>query len=145
MTMLSIYKPSLYSPRVVNNVLGNILESFFDNDSRMENNSDYWVPKANTLENEKEYVVELLMPGAKKENISINLEKEILTISSENKDEKESQYRFREFGTNYKRAFTLPEDVNTDAIVASYSEGILKVTLPKVEKAPEISRQIEIK
>jgi HSP20 family protein len=84
------------------------------------------------------------MPGIKKENISINLEKEVLTIVAENKKEQEEKYSFREFGSNYKRSFTLPEDVNSDGINASYADGVLKVILPKVEKAPEISRQIEI-
>lgn len=144
MTMLSIYQPArVFAPKVMNNVWSNLLERFFEDDSRLDT-SEYWVPRANTKENEKEYVVELLMPGIKKENISINLEKEVLTIVAENKKEHEEKYSFREFGGNYKRSFTLPEDVNADSISASYADGILKVTLPKVEKAPEISRQIEI-
>lgn len=144
MTMLSFYQPArVYAPKVMNNVWSNLLERFFEDDSRLDA-SNYLVPRTNLKENEKEYVVELLMPGIKKENISINLEKESLTITAESKQEKEEKYSFREFGSNYKRSFTLPEDVNTDSISASYADGILRVTLPKVEKAPEISRQIEI-
>ena len=145
MTMLSIYQPArVYTPRMMNNVWSNILERFLDDDSRLDTDQ-YAVPRANTKENEKEYIVELLMPGTKKENINVSLEKDVLTITSENKDEKEDQYQFREFSKNYKRSFTLPDDVNAESISASYSDGVLKVTLPKVEKAPEISKVIEIK
>ena len=142
--MLSIYQPArVFAPKVMNNVWSNLLDRFFEDDSRLDT-SEYWVPRANSKENEKEYEVELLMPGIKKENIRINLEKDVLTIVAENKKEQEEKFSFREFGSNYKRSFTLPEDVNADVIRASYADGILKVTLPKVEKAPEISRQIEI-
>lgn len=142
MTMLSIYKP-VYAPKVVSNVWSDLLDRFFDGDSRLDTDN-YYVPRANTLENEKEYTVELLMPGSKKENIQLKLEKDILTIKAENRNEKEEKYQFREFGCNYHRSFTLPEDVNADKIAASYSDGVLKLTLPKVEKAPEVSRVIEI-
>jgi HSP20 family protein len=142
--MLSIYHPAhVFAPKRVNNVWSNLMEHFFDNDSRLDT-SEYWVPRANTVENEKDYVVELLMPGTKKENIKLQLEKDVLTVSSESKEEQADKFHFREFGKNYKRSFTLPEDVNADQITASYSEGILTIMLPKVEKAPEISRQIEI-
>lgn len=142
--MLSIYQPArVFAPKAMNNVWSNLLDRFFEDDSRLDT-SNYWVPRANSKETEKEYLVELLMPGMKKENISINLEKEVLTIVAENKQEQEDKYNFREFGGNYKRSFTLPEDVNAEGIQAAYADGVLKVTLPKVEKAPEISRQIEI-
>lgn len=144
MTMLSIYQPArVYTPRVMSNVWNNLIERFFEDDSRLDK-AEYSVPRANTKENEKEYMVELLMPGTKKENINIHLEKDVLTITSENKQENEDRYHFREFGSNYKRSFTLPEDVNSENISASYADGILKVTLPKLEKAPEISKVIEI-
>ena len=69
MTMFSIYQPArVFAPKVMNNVWSNLLERFFEDDSRLDT-SEYWVPRANTKENEKEYVVELLMPGIKKENI----------------------------------------------------------------------------
>lgn len=142
MTMLSFYHP-VRVPSVSNRIWNDLLENFVNGDSRLDNN-EYWMPRSNTSENEKEYAVELLMPGIKKENISINLEKDVLTVIAENKQENESKYHFREFGHNYKRSFTLPEDVLMDGITANYSDGVLKVTLPKQEKAPVISRQIEI-
>jgi HSP20 family protein len=142
--MLSLYQPArVYAPRVMNHVLNNLMERFLEDDSRLDSTS-YTVPKANTIENEKEYIVELLMPGIKKDQIHIQLEKDVLTISSEEKKEQEEKYHFREFSSSYKRSFTLPDDVKADGIIASYADGILKVILPKLEKAPEISRQIEI-
>lgn len=144
MTMLNIYQPKrTFVPTVANRIWNDLFENFFESDSKLDQ-AEYWIPKSNTLENEKEYVVELLMPGSKKENIKIDLEENVLTITSENKNETEEKYHFREFGHSYKRSFTLPEDVNTEAISASYSEGILKVTLPKLEKAAKVTRQIEI-
>lgn len=144
MTMLSIYQPKrTFVPTVANRIWSDLIENFFEGDSRLDQ-ADYWVPKSNTAENEKEYVVELLMPGTKKENIKINLEENVLTVTSQNQKEGEQQYHFREFGHNYKRSFTLPEDVNIDGISANYADGVLKVNLPKLEKAPKITRNIEI-
>ena len=78
------------------------------------------------------------------------MDNELLTISSEFKNEeevKEENYTRREFRfSSFKRAFTLPESINVDDIKADYVDGVLKVELPKKEEAlPKPKRLIELK
>ena len=107
------------------------------------------VPAVNIKENEKDFMLELEIPGFKKEDFNIEVDNDVLTISSEVKEEKETtneNYTRREFSiSSFKRAFTLPETVNEDAINAVYEGGILTLTLPKREEAlPKPKRMIEI-
>lgn len=106
-------------------------------------------PAANIRETEKSYLAELVLPGFEKEEITVNMEKNVLNISA-NHEEKESneegKYTWNEFRkiNSYKRSFVLPEDVNADAIKAEYRNGILMVTLPKMEPVTEPVKQISI-
>lgn len=108
------------------------------------------VPAVNIRENEKDFELELAVPGRKKEDFNIEIDNDVLTISSELKHEDETKrdnYTRREFGfTSFKRAFTLPETIDADNIKANYEDGILQFTLPKKEEAlPKPKRLIEIK
>ncbi len=104
----------------------------------------------NIKETENSYLVELMAPGMKKEEFNIEIDDDLLTISSEVKSEKtegeEGKFTRREFSySSFKRSFTLPETVKDEEINASYENGILKITLPKKEKAlPKAKRLIDI-
>jgi HSP20 family protein len=105
---------------------------------------------SNIAENENEYVVELTAPGLKKEDMKINLENDILTISSEIEDKKEETnagYHRREFRkSSFSRSFSVPKNVNRDEISASMTDGILIVSLPKIkEEEKKSSLKITIK
>ena len=107
------------------------------------------LPAVNIREGEKEFILELAVPGQKKEDFNIEVDENVLTISMEQKDEHEESsvgYTRREFKyTSFKRAFTLPETVNEDAIEANYEQGILRFALPKKKEAlPKPKRLIEI-
>ena len=107
------------------------------------------LPAVNIKENEKDFELELAIPGFKKEDFNIEVDENILTISSEvtsENESKESNYTKREFSyTSFKRAFTLPETVDEDNINANYESGILRLTLPKRKEAlPKPKRLIEI-
>jgi HSP20 family protein len=107
------------------------------------------LPAVNIKENEKDFELELSVPGRSKEDFNIEIDDNILTISSEVKtDSNESQnnYTRREFVySSFKRAFTMPESIDSEKIKASYEEGILKFNLPKKEEAlPKPKRLIEL-
>ena len=107
------------------------------------------VPAVNIKENQENFELELFVPGRSKDELIIEIDDSILTISSETKEEKEEtkeNFTRREFTlSSFKRAFTLPETVATDKIEASYNEGILKFKLPKKEEAlPKPKRKIEL-
>jgi HSP20 family protein len=107
-------------------------------------------PAVNVIEDEKDYRIEVAVPGVKREDFNIELEKDVLTISTEIKEGKEDQmpnYLRREFNfQSFKRSFQLPETIDQENIQASHEAGILKVNLPKHEELVEKAmKQIEVK
>lgn len=109
------------------------------------------VPAVNIKETDTSFGIELAAPGKNKEDFNIEIDHNVLTISSEEKTEKEEKfneekYTRKEFSyASFRRAFTLPDTVNTDSINATYENGVLHVALPKREEAlPKPKRLIEI-
>lgn len=107
-------------------------------------------PAANIIENEQSFEIELAAPGMTKEAFKIELKENILTISGnteQQRTEENANYHTKEFSfTSFSRGFSLPEKkVNKDGINATYVDGILKVTIPKlVQDAVQTSRMITI-
>jgi len=109
----------------------------------------YYKPAANIHEDDAGFNIEIALPGFEKEEISMKLEKNILTISAghdKKESEKENTYSWHEFGKTgmYRRAFIIPETINTEEIVAEYRNGVLKVVLPKKDVKPIITKEITI-
>lgn len=104
-------------------------------------NTGITLPKVNIKESADAFMVEMAVPGLKKSDFHIDLDNEVLSISTETKEEsehKEENYTRREFGySSFKRTFTLPESVNDEKINASYENGILSILLPKKEEAKQ--------
>ncbi|WP_411896096.1 Hsp20/alpha crystallin family protein [Winogradskyella sp. A2] len=102
-------------------------------------NTGMTLPKVNIRETSDAYFVDMAVPGMKKSDFEIHLEGQLLSISSEIKDQNEFQednFTRREFGYSaFKRSFTLPETVSEEKIKAKYNDGILSVHLPKKEEA----------
>lgn len=110
----------------------------------------FTLPKVNVKETGDDYQIEVAAPGFKKDDFKIELNNNVLTISSESKDEKEENndnYSRKEFHySNFSRSFTLPEGlVNGDKIEAKYNDGILSIVVPKREEVkPKPARMIAI-
>lgn len=106
-----------------------------------------FVPATNIKEKENEFHIELAAPGMKKEDFKINLENNVMTISSEMKNESKEEkenYAHKEFHFgSFCRSFTLPKTVETEKIKAVYEDGILKIDLPKKEET-KISKEIQV-
>ena len=107
------------------------------------------VPAVNIKENEKDFELQLAVPGRKKEDFQIEVNENVLTISSETKSEENVEnenFTRREFSfASFNRAFTLPETIDEDKIKATYVDGILTFKLPKKEEAlPKPKRMIEL-
>lgn len=109
------------------------------------------MPAVNIAENNDNYMVTLAAPGLKKEDFKIDLDGNMLTISSEkeeNKEEKDEKFTRQEYSySSFSRSFTLPEDVKQEKIDASYQNGELKIVLPRKEelKKAAVTKQIQIK
>ena len=139
-----------------NNGLKNNANPFFNDvfDSILNDNflSDKLVsrtPAVNIAENDNEFHIELAIPGLKKEDFKINLDKNVLTISAEKKTENSTEtkkYSKREYSYNsFVRSFTLPDTADHSKIDADYTDGILTLTVAKREEAKFQSREIAIK
>lgn len=111
-------------------------------------NGDLWgnvlsVPAVNIVEAKDAFNISLAVPGMKKDDFNIDLEGNMLTISSETKEEKEEKderYTRKEYNySSFSRTFTLPEGVIKDKIDAKYEDGVLKLMLPKTEEARKIA------
>lgn len=114
-----------------------IIEDFWGKDYVKKMETSTTMPAVNVSETEEEFEVEVAAPGFKKEEFSIKLDNNLLTISSEHKEEMESEERKitrKEFNyTKFTRSFTLPDNVDRDNIDATYTDGLLKLKLLKKE------------
>jgi HSP20 family protein len=107
------------------------------------------LPAVNIKEDGEGFTVEMAAPGMEKSDFKINLDNNVLTISSakqEEKKEEQEKYTRREFAYySFQRSFTLPESANSEKIEAKYENGVLSVSIPKKEEAKtQPARQIEI-
>ncbi len=108
------------------------------------------VPAVNITENENEYKVSLAAPGLKKDDFKIDVNGNMLTISSEkeeNKEEKDKKFTRKEYNySSFSRSFTLPDEINKEKIEARYEDGVLNIALPKKEETKKQSpKQIAVK
>lgn len=136
--------------RNTNQLFTSIFDDFFGSnifDSRTLKRNH--LPSVNILDNEKFFELNLAAPGKNRKDFIIELEDQILTISSEsftNNDDSDNFTRQEYRYDNFKRSFRLPDSINTSLIKAKYENGILSISLPKHKEAiPEPKKQIEIK
>ena len=131
----------------------NMLDRFFDDDffnwPSQFKMSDRSLPAINIKETDTAFLMEVAAPGLNKEDFKVEVHNDLLTISSEQETNKESNddgYTRREFSfSSFQRSFSLPEGVDSEAINAIYKDGILQLSIPKVEvKEEEVKRTIEI-
>ncbi|MCF6182983.1 Hsp20/alpha crystallin family protein [Lutibacter sp.] len=133
-------------------VMPSIFDDFFK-DWSLSNYSDTntTLPAVNIKENENEFTVEVAVPGMDKKDFKINLDDNVLTISSEkiyeNEDENDKYTRKEYSYQSFERSFNLPKDVvNSDKITANYKNGELVINIPKKEEAKPIPpKLIEVK
>jgi HSP20 family protein len=107
------------------------------------------MPAVNIREDDKNYALDLAIPGIDKKDLKIDMNEDVLTILSEMKNESEENrdgYKRKEFSySSFCRSFYIPENVNREKINANYKDGILSVTLPRQEEEKnKITRKIEI-
>jgi HSP20 family protein len=131
-------------PSLVDEFLGkDLLGNFFDGFTGVN------MPAVNIVEGKEDFRIEFAAPGLEKKDFKIDLNNNVLTISSEKEVENEGKndrYMRREFSyTSFKRSFTLPETAQFDKISANHKDGILHISVPKKEEAKvKPPRQIAI-
>ena len=131
-----------------NSWLPEVFNDFFYNNNMPKANAT--APAINVLENENEYTVELAAPGLRKEDFDISINNDgDLVIKMEKKNEvkdEKAHYLRREFAySKYEQTLILPDDVNKDEVGAKMNDGVLNITLPKLNKrVQKVARQIEV-
>jgi HSP20 family protein len=126
--------------------MSNLFDDDFFNLAPARTNS---LPAVNIKENEKNFTLELAVPGMDKKDLKIDINEDLLTISTESRNESEENkegYQRKEFSySSFCRSFYVPENVDKEKISANYRDGILYVEIPKLEEEKsKISRQIKI-
>lgn len=104
-------------------------------------NTGMTLPKVNIRETKDAYFVDMAVPGLKKTDFQIDLENQLLSISTaveETNEQQKANFTRREFGySSFKRSFSLPETVHEEGIKAEYTDGVLSILLPKKEEAKQ--------
>ncbi|MBS1551051.1 MAG: Hsp20/alpha crystallin family protein [Bacteroidetes bacterium] len=108
-----------------------------------------YIPKVRISEDKDNFFINMEIPGMTKEDVKISIENNVLCVNGVKKQEKKTEETnlivneiyFGEFSRN----FNLSNDIKIDAIDAEYKDGILNITLPKVEEAKPVVKEISIK
>src|SRR5256714_9349324 len=124
----------------IQNEMNRLFNTFFDEPSAGENSGTSlrrWIPAMDLVETDDDFVLRADLPGLSEEDVNIELEDNVLTISGERKAEheerKEGYYRVERSSGTFSRSLTLPEGVDPDAVKASFDRGVLEVRVPKPE------------
>lgn len=146
--MKTVNNNNMWLPNLLDNIF---LENRLD---RLNNYETFSNPAVNIIENLSNFVIELAAPGLHKGNFSIEVEEDTLKIAykevkesqeQEQKNDNAVQYKRREFNFgSFEKSFKLPENVKVEDILANYEDGVLKVTLPKMEEKKVLKRMVEI-
>jgi HSP20 family protein len=119
------------------NILQDRVNRMFGNDEAAATTT--WSPAVDIFETEGEIVVKAELPGMNREDIALNLEKNLLTLKGERRFEKETKdenyHRIERSYGGFSRAFSIPATVDEEKIRADYKDGVLKIVLPKKEQA----------
>ena len=132
-------------PKTFNGIFQDLLNEF-PAINNLDRNSN--VPPVNIVETTDAYHLEISVPGRTKEDFNVNVEKGLLTISFEKKEEAKNEdvkAVRKEFSyQSFKRSFSLDDKIESDKIEAKYENGLLKFLLPKKEQAKDTTKQISI-
>ena len=133
-----VKRHSNYLPTLVSDFWGEDLFPAFEQEHSL-------TPAVNIIECANEFRVEVAAPGLCKEDFKVHVEKNVLEISSEQKDEKVTEnqkYLRKEFNySEFRRTFSLPSSVDTEKITATHKDGVLTVEIPKKDVAIEKPRK----
>jgi HSP20 family protein len=108
-----------------------------------------FTPAVNTREGDNAYFIDVDLPGVKKEDVEISVDKNVLTIKGKretrNEVKEDDYYRIESAYGTFSRSFTLPEKVDVENIEAKSEDGVLEIIIPKLKVLTENTKKIEIK
>ena len=139
-----------FNNRTMNPGIYNFLNDVFSDEFNTQNKPFIResTPAINVKEADKFFEIEMAVPGMDKDAINVEVEKDVLTISAQKKEEKkeaDDKYSRREFNyTSFKRSFTIPEDADGQNIEAKQENGVLYVKILKLEEKMNLKKMIKV-
>jgi len=133
----------------IQNEMNRLFNNLFDQPNATGRNGAAgrrWIPAMDLVETGDHYVLRADLPGVSDEDVNVQLEANVLTISGERKAEHESQqegyYRLERASGGFSRSLTLPEGIDPDGVQAHFDRGVLEIRIPKPEQKKP--RQVQI-
>ena len=133
----------------IQNEMNRLFNTFFDQPNTSGRNGGagrQWIPAMDLIETGDHYVLRADLPGLSDEDVNVQLEDNVLTISGERKANRETQqegyYRLERAFGGFARSLTLPEGVDPDGVQAHFDRGVLEIRIPKPEQKKP--RQVQI-
>ena len=146
--MLGFWEP-FHDISKMHGEMDRLFSSFWTKSDRDLSKGIEWTPAVDIYEERDEIIVKAEIPGVRKEDVSLSLMEDTLTIKGERKyqrEEKRENYVWMEgsYGT-FTRVLQLPRPVKSESAKAEYKDGILKIVLPKAEESKTREIKIEVK
>lgn len=118
--------------RLFNSIIGNL-----------DYNSSDWIPSVDVNEDEKAYTISMDLPGMTKKDISISIRDQILSVSGKRENKSDNLFRSeRRFGS-FSRSFNLPDEIKIDKVDATFNDGVLTISIPRIK--PVEPKEITVK
>lgn len=134
---------------IIKDTFKSIINSPLFQDLEKVNTNSKYLPKVRITEDKDNFFIKMEVPGVSKEDVKISVEDNVLTVKGTKKHEiktEETNLIINEiYSGEFSRDFNLSNDVKIEAIDAEYNDGVLKITLPKIEEAKPVVKEISIK
>jgi HSP20 family protein len=134
----------------IQNEMNRLFNTFFDQSgtgSSSQGASRRWIPAMDLVETTDHYLVRADLPGVAEEDVTVQLEDNVLTISGQRAVEhaqKEGYFRLERAFGSFSRSLTLPDGIDPDQVGAHFTRGVLEVTIPKPEQKKPRRVQISL-
>ena len=143
MNSLALFNPNLAAE--LWNTMDNDFVDFFP--AVTKGSKMGFVPSVDVMETKENYILDMDLPGLTEKDVEINLKNRMLSISSKKEEKKEEKkegdWLIKERrSSSFTRKFTLPDDIDADKVNATFTNGVLKITIPR--KTEEVSKKIAI-
>ena len=143
MNSLALFNPSLAAE--LWNTMDNDFVDFFP--AVTKGSKMGFVPSVDVMETKENYILDMDLPGLTEKDVEINLKNRMLSISSKKEEKKEEKkegdWLIKERrSSSFTRKFTLPDDIDADKVNATFTNGVLKITIPR--KTEEVAKKIAI-
>ena len=143
MNSLALFNPSLAAE--LWNTMDNDFVDFFPTVAKGTKMG--FVPSVDVMETKENYILDMDLPGLTEKDVEINLKNRILSIASKKEEKKEEKkegdWLIKErHSSSFTRKFTLPDDIDADKVNATFTNGVLKITIPR--KTEEVAKKIAI-